>query len=212
MSLDVGRWRAPRRVRGRCVRRGLGTRPECAKPCDFSVFRRDEAPAAGSRGRPARAGRARQRARGGAARRPASASARPAGRPPMPFHGTVKAAQAPAGACQPVEEGVQLGVVGVVVLRVDLPDEGRAGPERAHQRIFAAHEVEVAGPEQVVEVGLRQRRQRTRSASAPRAAPGRGGRRAARRRPAVTSSSVGWPRVELRRAARRAPAARSRTG
>ena len=50
------------------------------------------------------------------------------------------------------EHGLQLGAVGAVVLRVGLPDEGRAGPQRAHQGVFATHEVEVAGPEQVVEV------------------------------------------------------------
>ena len=46
--------------------------------------------------------------------------------------------------------------MGRVVLRVDLPDEGRAGPLRAHEGILAAHEVQVAGPEQPVVVGLGQ--------------------------------------------------------
>jgi hypothetical protein len=50
-------------------------------------------------------------------------------------------------------------MVGVVLLRVDLPDEGLAGPQGAHQRVLAAHEVQVAGPQQMVEVRLAQRRQ-----------------------------------------------------
>jgi hypothetical protein len=54
------------------------------------------------------------------------------------------------GRLQPVQKGEQLVVVCVVVLRVDLPDQRPAGPQRAHQRIFAAHQVQVAGPEHLV--------------------------------------------------------------
>ena len=60
---------------------------------------------------------------------------------------------------QPVEPGVELHVMRVVVLRIDLPDQRRAGPEGAHQRVLAAHEVQVAGPEQMVEIGLVEVRQ-----------------------------------------------------
>ena len=50
-----------------------------------------------------------------------------------------------------------------VGLRVGLPDEWLRGPLRAHERILAAHEVEVAGPQQVVVVHLRQEGQRQRT-------------------------------------------------
>jgi hypothetical protein len=63
--------------------------------------------------------------------------------------GAVKGAQ-PRRRLQPVQPGRQLGVVRAVVLRVDLPDQGPAGPQGAHQRVLAAHEVEVAGPQQPV--------------------------------------------------------------
>ena len=64
-----------------------------------------------------------------------------------------------SGRLQPVEEGLELGVVRVVLgLRVDVPDEGRAGPQGAHQRILAAHEVQIARPQQLVVGGLRQMR------------------------------------------------------
>ena len=44
----------------------------------------------------------------------------------------VEARQRGRGA-EPVEEGLQLGVVRSAVLRIDLPDEECAGPERAYQ-------------------------------------------------------------------------------
>jgi translation elongation factor EF-1alpha len=50
-----------------------------------------------------------------------------------------------------VEEGIEFDPVRFVVLRVDVPDEGLAGPDRPYQRILAAHEVEVAGGEQLPE-------------------------------------------------------------
>ena len=55
---------------------------------------------------------------------------------------------------QPLEKGVQLGVVCVVMLRINLPHEGLARPECTHQRVFSAHEIQVAGPEHFIEVGL----------------------------------------------------------
>ena len=58
------------------------------------------------------------------------------------------------GGLQPVQKGVELVVVGQIVLRVDVPHKRLTGPEGAHQRVFAAHEVEVAGPEQVVKAVL----------------------------------------------------------
>ena len=114
---------------------------------------------------------------------------------------------------QPVEEGLELGVMGVVVLRIDLPDEGLAGPQRAHQRILAAHEVQVAGPQQVVEVGLRSAAAASEIEQRAAPAPARGGsgRAAARgrRSPAGACGSAPLPAAP---AARPAPAARSRTG
>ncbi len=75
------------------------------------------------------------------------------GRVPDAVPGVVEMPQ--RGRClQPVEEGVELGMVRAVVLRIDVPDEGLPGPERAHQRILAAHGVQVAGPQHFVESGL----------------------------------------------------------
>ena len=45
-------------------------------------------------------------------------------------------------------------MVGIVGLRVNLPDQGFVGPDRAHKRVFAADKIEVAGPQQVVKVAL----------------------------------------------------------
>ena len=58
-----------------------------------------------------------------------------------------------------IKEGVELGLVRVVGLLVDLPDKGLAGPKGAHQRVFAANKIQVAGPEQGVIVKLAQRGQ-----------------------------------------------------
>ncbi len=49
--------------------------------------------------------------------------------------------------------------MGAIVLRVELPDKGPASPQRPHQRILAAHEVQITGPQQVVVVALAQKRQ-----------------------------------------------------
>ena len=54
------------------------------------------------------------------------------------------------------EEGLDLGDMRAVVLHVRLPDERPAGPLRAHPGILAAHEVDVARPQQAVVVVLRQ--------------------------------------------------------
>ncbi len=45
-------------------------------------------------------------------------------------------------------------MVRVVLLWVDVPDEGLACPEGPDQRVFAAHKVEVAGPEHFVKAVL----------------------------------------------------------
>ena len=55
-------------------------------------------------------------------------------------------------------------------VRVDLPDEGPRRPLRAHEGILAAHEVQVARPEQLVVAVLREERAR-RSLDTRRAAP-----------------------------------------
>ena len=60
-------------------------------------------------------------------------------------------------------------MVSVVVLRIEVPDERRAGPDGSHQRIFTADEVQVAGPEQPIELPLGQQRKHHR---AQQAAPG----------------------------------------
>ena len=85
---------------------------------------------------------------------------------------------------------------------VELPDERRAGPDRAHQRVLAAHEVEVAGPEQAVEVGLREQRQRDGAQRGRGAARRRGGERPARRR-ARRQQQQGRRGRQAHRAARR---------
>ena len=58
-----------------------------------------------------------------------------------------------------VKKSIQLGLVRVVGLLVNLPDKGLAGPKGAHQRVFAANKIQVAGPEQGVIVKLAQRGQ-----------------------------------------------------
>ncbi len=59
----------------------------------------------------------------------------------------------------PVEEGIQLRQVHAVVLRIDVPAERLAGPQGAYEGVFAAHQVEVARPEQPVVLRLRHQRQ-----------------------------------------------------
>src|SRR5450830_1872596 len=52
------------------------------------------------------------------------------------------------GRCiEPVKKGVELVTVGLIVLRVDVPDQGPPGPQRSHHRVFAAHEIQVASPQ-----------------------------------------------------------------
>jgi putative YhdH/YhfP family quinone oxidoreductase len=63
------------------------------------------------------------------------------------------------GCIEPVQEGFELGMVRAVILRVDLPDQGPARPQGAHQRVLAADEIQVAGPQQVVVVDLGERRE-----------------------------------------------------
>ncbi len=46
----------------------------------------------------------------------------------------------------PVQPSFQLGVVGMIVLRVDVPHQRLPGPQRTHQRIFPPHKVQGAGP------------------------------------------------------------------
>ena len=75
----------------------------------------------------------------------------PCGVDPVP--GPVQGAPA-VGGLLPGQEGFDLGVVGLVVLRIDLPHEGTARPQGPHQRVLAPHEVQIAGPQQVVVVGL----------------------------------------------------------
>ena len=67
------------------------------------------------------------------------------------------------------QERIELGEVCRIRLRVDLPHEGPPGPDRAHQRILAAHEVEIARPQQVVIVELAEPRQRLRAQRTRRA-------------------------------------------
>jgi len=55
-----------------------------------------------------------------------------------------------------VQERSQFGQVRVVGLGVQLPDQRLTGPERAHQRVLTAHEIQIAGPQQVIEVLLSQ--------------------------------------------------------
>ena len=186
-----------RRAKPRILAFSPATKP--MQPASLRSACASQAVAPAPRSAPPCARASRRRAPAAAARRCRS-SARTAA------HG---AASRAARRQEAVEEGVELGAVRVVVLRVDLPDERRAGPERAHQRVFAAHEVEVAAPEQAVEVGLREPRQRARRAARPRA--GAGPRRPCTccRAPAPggTSSSVGAgrqrtePGVDRRRAA-----------
>ena len=62
------------------------------------------------------------------------------------------------------------------VCAIGLPDERSAGPLRAHERVFAANEVEVARPQQVVVVALGEERQcrRTQAAASAGGAERRG--------------------------------------
>src|SRR3546814_13024745 len=42
----------------------------------------------------------------------------------------------------------------IVVLRIDLPEQGLARPQRPHQGVLATHAVKVAAPEQAIEAVL----------------------------------------------------------
>ena len=57
------------------------------------------------------------------------------------------------------QEGIQFLQVGGIILGVGLPQPGNAGPQRAQPGILAAHEVQVAAPQQGIEFGLWQERQ-----------------------------------------------------
>ena len=48
------------------------------------------------------------------------------------------------------KEGIELLMMHGIGLRVDLPDEGTSRPLRAHEGVLAAHEVEIARPEQPI--------------------------------------------------------------
>jgi hypothetical protein len=75
--------------------------------------------------------------------------------------------QAPDGstglAVQPLgvsrHEGIQLAEMNILGLRIDVPHERARCPLRAHERILAAHEIDVAGPQQRVVIRLGDERQ-----------------------------------------------------
>ena len=54
------------------------------------------------------------------------------------------------------QKGAELGQVGALGLGIDLPDEGLGGPLGADERVLAADEVQVAGPEQFIVAFLGQ--------------------------------------------------------
>ncbi|MNL07783.1 hypothetical protein D3C87_1284730 [compost metagenome] len=86
-----------------------------------------------------------------------------------------------AAAAEALEPGVELHMVRHVVLRIDVPDHGPRRPVCAHAGILAAHEVHVAGPEQLVVVFLPYERNHLEGQAAlcQRCAGGRLRRRAA---------------------------------
>src|SRR5438132_14206822 len=53
------------------------------------------------------------------------------------------------------KELLQLNAVCIVGLRVNVPDERPRGPLRSHERIFAAHDIDIAVPQQPVIAVLR---------------------------------------------------------
>src|SRR6266498_2627591 len=58
-----------------------------------------------------------------------------------------------------IHERVELYPMRIFLLRIDVQGEGLRCPLRANKRIFAAHEVAVAGPEQAVIVRVFEKRQ-----------------------------------------------------
>src|SRR3546814_10676906 len=50
--------------------------------------------------------------------------------------------------------GIELDQMRIVVLRIDLPEQGLARPQRPHQGVLATHAVKVAAPEQAIEAVL----------------------------------------------------------
>ena len=67
----------------------------------------------------------------------------------------VKALQRRRG-LQLLQKGIELIKMRRISLRVNLPDKGFAGPNGTQQRVFTAHKIQIASPQQGVEVGLRQ--------------------------------------------------------
>lgn len=57
---------------------------------------------------------------------------------------------------QHIQKGVQLGTMRIVMLWINLPDKRLASPEGAHHRVFATHKIQVAGPQQMIEIMLRE--------------------------------------------------------
>ena len=52
------------------------------------------------------------------------------------------------------QERIELVQVDVFVLPIDVPQQRAPGPLGAHERVFTAHEVDVASPQQVVKIAL----------------------------------------------------------
>ena len=58
----------------------------------------------------------------------------------------------------PVKKRVQLGVVRIIMLRLNLPDERLAGPQGAHHGVLATDKIQVTGPQHFIKPGLIQGR------------------------------------------------------
>ncbi|MNF73570.1 hypothetical protein D3C85_936940 [compost metagenome] len=58
-----------------------------------------------------------------------------------------------------VEKVVQLGQVGEIFLGVDVPQEGPRRPLGTYEGVLAAHQVEIAAPQQPIVTGLIRHRQ-----------------------------------------------------
>ncbi|MNJ79490.1 hypothetical protein D3C77_775330 [compost metagenome] len=56
------------------------------------------------------------------------------------------------------EKRFELFPMGILVLHVDVPQHRLPGPLRAHERVFAAHGVEITAPQQPVVVVLADER------------------------------------------------------
>ena len=55
-----------------------------------------------------------------------------------------------------IHERVQFGKVRIVGLRIQLPNQRLTRPQRAHERVFTPHKIQIASPQQVIEVMLGQ--------------------------------------------------------